>query len=125
ALRLRQTGIRDESLPLLQKLPHLERLDLVQALITDEGLAVIGELKTLAQLDLEANQLSDAGVAHLAGLENLRTLGLAGNEGVTDQSFQALASLPMLVFLDLSGTAVTEQGLTALKAALPNCRIAK
>jgi Leucine-rich repeat (LRR) protein len=124
-LRLRQTGIRDESLPLLEKLPHLERLDLVQALITDEGLSAIGKLRTLAQLDLEANQLSDAGVAHLAGLENLRTLGLAGNEGLTDQSFQALTSLPMLTSLDLSGTAVTEQGLTALKAALPNCRIAK
>lgn len=124
-LRLRQTGIRDESLPLLQQLPHLERLDLVQALITDEGLAAIGELHSLVQLDLEANQLSDAGVAHLAGLENLRTLGLAGNEGVTDQSFQVLASLPVLASLDLSGTAVTDQGLTALKAALPNCRMNK
>jgi Leucine-rich repeat (LRR) protein len=124
-LRLRQTGIRDESLPLLQKLPHLERLDLVQALITDEGLIAIGKLRSLVQVDLEANQLSDAGLAHLAGLENLRTLSLAGNEGVTDQSFQVLASLSMLTSLDLSGTAVTDQGLTALKAALPNCRIVK
>jgi Leucine-rich repeat (LRR) protein len=124
-LRLRQTGIRDEFLPLLEKLPHLERLDLVQALITDEGLTALGKLASLTQLDLEANHLSDAGVAHLAGLENLRTLGLAGNEGVTDQSFQALASLPVLASLDLSGTAVTEHGLTALQAALPNCRIAR
>ena len=125
-LRLRQTGIRDESLPLLQKLPHLERLDLVQALITDEGLAVIGELKTLAQLDLEANQLSDAGVAHLAGLENLRTLGLAGNEGVTDQSFQALgvaahAGVPGLVRhrRHRAGADGVESG----SAELPDCQV--
>jgi len=86
---------------------------------------VIGELRTLLHLNLEANQLSDAGVARLASLDNLRTLGLAGNADVTDESFRAFTSLPALTSLDLAGTGITDQGLAALRAALPTCRIDK
>jgi hypothetical protein len=42
---------------------------------------------------------------------------------LTDGDFEPLQSLSRLSQLDVTGTGVTEQGLAALRAALPQCEV--
>jgi hypothetical protein len=44
---------------------------------------------------------------------------------VTDAGLEHLAGLKNLAQLNLKGTAVTDQGIAKLKAALPNCNISR
>ena len=76
-------------------------------------------------------RLHFVGIDRLAALPNLKELTMAGTESVChgqhherrDDAIPVLASWPSLREVDLKGTAVTAQGLAALRKAKPNCRI--
>jgi hypothetical protein len=56
-------------------------------------------------------------------LSKLEKLSVQGCDRVTDDSVAALAALPKLRQVDLKGSAVTEKGLAALRAAKPGIQI--
>ena len=70
-------------------------LDLSRTGITDEGLTVLAKMPNLEHLDLRGTAVSDEGVQALAPLKHLQTLVLYGT-GVTDAGLPALQGLPFL-----------------------------
>ena len=77
-------------------------------------------LASLGELRIESGGLDDGALEALANsphLRSLHTLGLGGNQVITDACIAALAESPVLASvqeLDLTATAVTEQGVRAL-----------
>src|SRR5450631_1434539 len=59
----------------------------------------------------------------MKALPKLEKLTVQGCDRVNDDSIRALAALPGLRQVDLKGSAVTEKGLAALKAARPEIRV--
>ena len=90
--------------------------------VTDETLRLLGDLKQLRELDLSNTQVTDSGLALLAALPTLERLRLARTR-VTDAGFnQHLMPHPGLVELDLRGTQVTTEAISAWRAAKPGRR---
>ena len=92
--------------------------------LSDKGLTDVSKLSSclqLRELDLSGNPLGAPAV--LSGLPKLIKLSLA-RTGLTDESLAFLSKLQRLTYLDVSGNdALTAEGLEALEAALPNCRV--
>jgi hypothetical protein len=59
----------------------------------------------------------------MKALPKLEKLKLQGCDRVNDDSIRALAALPGLRQVDLKGSAVTEKGIAALRAAKPGIQI--
>jgi hypothetical protein len=135
-------------LELLNRLPRLQRLVLIDTHLTDAGLGKISEQGSLEQLLLLGANITDNGLAHLAQLTELKTLRLdntqIGDEGlkhvrrlgrlerldlvgtrVTDAGLEHLAGLAQLRQLYLNGTAVTEEGVNRLQERLPEAKIVR
>jgi hypothetical protein len=102
-----------KTLELLQRVPRLQRLVLIDTDVSDAGLAAIGELQGLEQLLLLGADITDDGLAHVARLANLRILRL-DNTQISDEGLKHLARLQYLERLDLVGTRVTDNGLQQL-----------
>ena len=100
---------------LLQTLPRLTHLCTPYGL-TDEEMAGIATLPTVDEMEIVADRLTDAGLVSLAKLRNLQVLHLEGTPMMTDEGLKALATLPRLRHLRLSGP-FTDQGLAYLAAA--------
>jgi hypothetical protein len=108
--------------------------------MSDTGLAAVLTLKDLHELrfvcstvgvGLEGTRFADIRylsvttewLEKMKALPKLEKLQLQACDQVTDDSIRAIAALPALKEVDLKGTAVTEKGLAALKAAKPGVRI--
>jgi Leucine-rich repeat (LRR) protein len=90
--------------------------------VTDATLALVAGLRNLRELDLSHSQVTDAGLARLAGLPRLERLRLADTR-ITDAGLQAhLAPHPALKKLDLRGTQVSTETITAWRGAKPGRR---
>ncbi|MDA1051685.1 MAG: leucine-rich repeat domain-containing protein [Planctomycetota bacterium] len=113
-LYLQGSSIRD--LTPLANLKSLQVLNLHGSSIRD--LTPLANLKNLRELGLRQMQADD--LAPLANLTNLQELSL-GDMSVSD--LVPLANLKSLKQLDLWGTQVSEEQITKLQQALPNCRI--
>jgi Ran GTPase-activating protein (RanGAP) involved in mRNA processing and transport len=109
---------------MLARCPHL---DLRANAIGPVGADVLADAPDLAQvagLDLDKNYLGDRGVMALAGsgrLTSLRTLRLSRNQVTDSAAFglaPALASLPKLRTLDISGNRLSWRGVGALRAVV-------
>jgi hypothetical protein len=78
-LDLSLTGIKDEHLGFLRKMPDLSVLILAHTAITDEGVATIAEECTLLQkLLLTLSGVTDECFLSLCTMVNLREVGLSG-----------------------------------------------
>lgn len=116
SLAVKNAGLTDAELSSVVQLYALTNLTLSGNRLTDiSPLSALGGLTTL---DLSDNAISRLDA--LASLTGLRTLYLDNNP-VTD--FTPLFSLPSLTTLSIRGIAVTEEQLSALSNALPNCAI--
>ena len=104
----------------LQGLPHLEHICTPYGL-TDAEMAGIATLQTVNEMEIVATKLTDAGLASLARLRNLQVLHLEGTPMMTDEGLKALATLPKLRHLRLSGP-FTDKGWAYL-AALPSLKV--
>ena len=100
---------------MLQTLPRLTHICTPHGL-TDEEMAGIATLQTVDQMEIDADRLTDAGLASIAKLRNLQVLHLVGTSMMTDEGLKALATLPTLRHLRLSGP-FTDKGLAYLAAA--------
>ncbi len=142
---IRAKGIDDDGTENLAALPNLRSLWLMQTSVGDGAMDHVGKLKNLRQLDLTDTQVGDAGIQALAGLTRLRFLKLSGTK-ISDASVPVIAGLTELEWLSLPysvlgeesllqlkplkklknllvGLFVPEEGLKALQAELPQCRI--
>lgn len=105
-------------LSFLARAKHLESLALFDSRITATSLAPFAGHPSLKKLDLAGNsQLADSGFQWLKQLPVLEWLKL-DHSGLTDESAAVLAELPAIKTLLLSDNAITDVGLKRL-ASVP------
>ncbi len=123
SLGLSQTGIVDQALPLIAKLP-LEELSLANCpSITDAGLPKLAGMQELKILELRDNpQLTGKSIAKLAGLPDLFVLNVAYVPGFDDVGLKAFHKSKSLKYVNLDGSSVTEAGKQAIQKAIPDIR---
>jgi len=90
--------------------------------VGDDALNRLCRLSGLQELYLSNTTVSDGGLKHLACLNGLRRLYLYHTD-ISDAGLVNLVPLKALKWLTFSGTKVTETGLTALRKALPGCKV--
>jgi len=109
--------ITDEGLAHLAGLTDLRLLDLSLTPVSDAGLAYLRPLTRLRLLYLVGcDRVTDDGVAHVVRLTGLQKLFLDGCRGLTDAGLRHLSSLAGLRYLGLDDTAITDDGLLALRS---------
>ncbi|CAN5507642.1 hypothetical protein BH11CYA1_BH11CYA1_17690 [soil metagenome] len=106
--------ISRQSVPILGKLAGLEDVILNSVDLSQSDFSSFGRLPNLSTLFLRGSKVSDAMVSSLRPCKNLQYLDLSNNHDVTDASLAALALLPKLKTVALSGTAVNIGSLTKL-----------
>lgn len=111
-------SMRPALFALLNKLHHLERLDISSDRLADSDLVCIEHSSRLVRLDLYSKQLTDAGLEHLRGLVRLESLLLFA-PSVTDAGLEKLSGLKALKNLEIYNSKVTGSGLAYL-SLLPN-----
>jgi hypothetical protein len=115
-LFLSKARFADDDLRHLNRLTHLQRLDL-EGTVTDAGLVHLEGLRDLLHLELWDTKIGDPGLDHLKPLTKLQYLRLNG-ANITDAGLERLAGLQNLLILELRGTKVRGPGLAYL-AELP------
>ena len=125
-------GITDEGVKHLVGLTQLKALSFyseqllrpgeAQSQVTDAGVTYLKQLVRLEELDLFGHDLSDRSVEVLTGMNELQDLTLSGH-GFTNAGLDGLARLSKLRNLRLFETAVTTNGVAALKQRLPNVNV--
>jgi hypothetical protein len=125
--------LTDVGLQPLRQMPGLMSLDLSGAQRTDSGLwsisltepglDAVATLKNLRHLRLNGTGVSARGLEKLKSLVQLERLDLQGCSRIRDDAVPVLAAFPALHVVDLTGTAVTEKGIAALRRARPNCKV--
>lgn len=84
--------------------------------------ALLGAMREQRISSFRANgQASDGLLARIAELEHVTRLDLEGSRQLTDDGLAALARMPQLRELDLSGCTITDRGLAVLRS-LPGLR---
>jgi len=120
-LQIRQSPLTDEQFARLP-LGQLEELRIDETGITPAGLQELRRAQRLVLLVIDGRQIDESTARILAGLPAFRQIELTG-EAVTDDQLALLPAIAALEFVTLSRTAVTEEGLKALRAALPMCDV--
>ena len=140
----------DAGLQSLRQIPTLTYLDLsgrqgtdsnVWAIsMTDAGLEALLTLKNLRDLrfgctsigvgiegtkfaEVSTTSVTPVWLERLKALPKLEKLKLQGCDRLNDESVKALVAMPALSEVDLKGTAFTEKGVSALRAAKPNIMV--
>jgi hypothetical protein len=112
-LELRDTAVTGAGLEVLGELAHLQSLVLLDRDIGEEGLGHLEQLSKLELLEL-SGPIEDPSMKGLGGLVGLRTLRLSHPQ-IDDRIATELAKLVRLEWLDLGGTALTDEGLVGLE----------
>jgi internalin A len=109
-LRIGGTKVTDASFKIVEGFTKLKELELRDTDVTGEGLAFLKGTKGLDLLYLTKGQLNDRGLHHLAALGLVRTV-----QSPTGSSGRPAPPDTELTETDLSQSAITDQGLQALK----------
>lgn len=126
----------DDDLRALRGWTDLVELSIASEQVGDAGLAPLTQLKSLSTLELRSPRVMDVGLVHLSSLTALSTLSLrrahVSRDGLarlsalpmlrlsladgptSDEDLAALRRLPAIEIFDLSGTRITDQGLSQL-----------
>lgn len=121
-LGLTASNITDDGLVHIARLSSLEELGLGGTRVTDAGMAHLRSLRSVRVLVLDSTQVGDAGLAQIKDLPNLEQLALDYTR-VTDAGLAHLKDCKRLTHVSVLETDVTRAALTALRQALPKCRI--
>jgi Leucine-rich repeat (LRR) protein len=92
----------------------------------DDMGVIFGGVHALTTLDLRDSELDDVSLfalqESLEGLPNLQTLNLSGTK-ITDVGLTALKHLRSLRDLGLHRTHVSDEGVNGLRKSIPHCKI--
>lgn len=113
---IQESGLTDESLDRIGRLPSLQKFNLWRGRITDEGVRRFrpGNGETLRLINLNLPQLSDDALANLiTNNRRLNHVSLSGT-GAGRRALSAAAKLPQLVFLDMEDVPLTNDDLRRL-----------
>jgi hypothetical protein len=114
AVKLSGTWVNDSELLDLAAMPGLERLDLSHTRISDEGLLLLRPAKRIRELNLlYAEQITDQGMNAIKQWRELRRLNVRGTR-IGDGTMTVASGLPQIGTLDVTATAITENGLDSL-----------
>jgi WD40 repeat protein/Leucine-rich repeat (LRR) protein len=117
------SGVKGPGLRHLAGLKQVTQLNLAGTGVDDAGLANLKGLTHLKDLTL-SERTTNAGLAHLAALTELERLHLDRTK-ITDAGLAHLRRLPNLRSVSVSETAVTDEGVEALKKAVPDLLVFK
>jgi serine/threonine protein kinase len=115
--------VTDSDLARFSSLTGLRRLYLHGTDVTDDGLSHLVDIATLTDLSLGKSRITDRALPALARMTGLKHLSLHGT-AVSDSGLPHLATLERLESLNLVGSRASAEGVSALHATLPRCRIA-
>jgi Leucine-rich repeat (LRR) protein len=125
--------LSDTGLQSLRQMPALTYLDLSGAQrtdsglwsvsVTESGLDAIATLQNLRCLRMNGSSVSPRGLEKLKGLSKLERLDLQGCKRLNDEAVNSLKSFPALRVVDVTGTAMTEKGIAALRQSKPECKV--
>lgn len=123
------TGVGDDIVAHVAKLPYVQQLDLTNATVTNDGLKPLTELENLRVLNLWNTMIDDQALETISEIESLSNLRLRkcdgkGDEegevadddadkpkGITDDGLAFLVDMPRLQELDLRYTNITDDGM--------------
>jgi len=112
-------GITDRGVSLLAKNSRIRRLSLGRTKVSSVGIASLSELPSLDLLYLGFTTIDDGAAPALGVCRHIRYLSLRGTR-ITDRITQDLCEMKSLVWVDLSRTMVTAEGVARVQAALPS-----
>lgn len=121
-LSMANTGLSDEFLMTLPKLPKLKRLVLDNNPLLGRTLGQLHNQPELTDLSLNCPSIGDLLGKNLGHLKRLQHLSLI-DANLSDTGIRHLEGLTELQALNLTGTKVTAAGVAALQKALPKCTI--
>jgi hypothetical protein len=101
---------------------EVEILSIANAVMDESAIAYISQLKSLKSIALVDVNVGDAGLALLLVGKHVQGLNISGSD-ITDISVNTLAHAVTLQDLYIDNTAMTFDGLRALKALRPDLRI--
>jgi len=132
-IRLGGNKLTDAGLQFLRQLPQLTYLDIAGSQRTDSGLwsitlaeqgvDAIASVSSLRELHAGGTALAANGLKKLQTLPHLERLSLQGCKKVAKDAVPALAGFKGLKWLDVTGTGLTDEDVTALRQMLPACEI--
>lgn len=112
----------DRTMATLANAPKLNFLDMRGGQITDKGLEHSQGMKSLTRLAVSCTSITDKGLKYLQSVTMLQDLQL-NNTQITDKGLLVLERLNNLVTLAITGTSTTLNGVTKLRAALPDVEL--
>ncbi len=109
--------------PLASMAERVFEVNLAGRIVSDEVVGKLTPMPALERLHLERSNVDDACLARwIEAAPNVRYLNIHST-GVTDASLGTIEALPRLDRLVLFGTALSERGVTSLRAARPEVDI--
>lgn len=112
-------AVRELLTPLVD---HVGELSLARTQITDASLELIAAMPRLSRLDLRETAITNAGLALLAGHAQLRELVVSRTK-LSDEVSDSLQEMPALTQVWIWDAGLSEEGLSALRAALPKVQV--
>ncbi|MEX1231529.1 MAG: GYF domain-containing protein [Planctomycetaceae bacterium] len=112
--------LTDAAFERLADLPELWYILVASKRMTGKSLAVLERMPKLKSLALMNTQIGDADLTQLKNARSLSSLTLSLSDTITDAGLVHLKQLSSLDSLDLSDTKVTPAGLASLRENLPN-----
>lgn len=121
-LKIRGARIDDEGFKKLCTIQSLQRINLPQADLTDAGLAVVAELPNVEFLRFGSPRVTDAGIAAACQAKTLRWLHLI-DIPIGDASLRSIAQLPQLESLYIDGAKLSDDAWDELFRARPKLHV--
>jgi hypothetical protein len=121
------------SLQFLRQMPQIEYLDLGGAQrtdsglwslsLTDAGMQAIAQVTELRELRLAGTGVTSRNLEVLKPLVKLRRVSLQGCRRLRDDAATVLSGFKQLRILDVKDSGLSEQGVSRLRSALPDCQV--
>lgn len=120
-LSVARTDITDDGLAALAAIPKLRRLHLAGTRVEGHGLAVLSDLPVKV-VSLAWAPVSPEVLDVLAKFPQLGSLDVSGSP-LTDNDIPALERLSNLVYLNVTRTGISKQGVDRLRRHFPECNV--
>lgn len=117
------TGITDQGVAHLGRLPGLQIVDISLSKLTDDGVKHLADQPSLEDLSLEGRVFTNQSLFYLSKAKNLKSLHLQSNESeITDKGLEYLKGLKNLRSLSLGKAKVTKEAREKLIQAIPSLK---